>query len=107
MADAFPDSAILEIAHLDVKPNETVAFESAFAEAQCIIASMPGYRWHQLQRCIENDHRYVLLVSWERLEDHTEGFRSSAEYQQWKSLLHHFYDPFPVVEHYRSVPQTR
>ena len=45
----------------------------------------------------------MLLVRWRRLEDHTEGFRKSAEYQEWKRLLHHFYDPFPTVEHYRLV----
>lgn len=99
--NTFPEHAILEVAHLDVKSGQTEAFESAFAEAQRIISGMAGYRWHQLQRCVEDDHRYVLLVSWERLEDHTEGFRGSPEYQDWKRLLHHFYDPFPTVEHYR------
>jgi heme-degrading monooxygenase HmoA len=44
-----------------------------------------------------------LLVRWDTIEDHTVGFRQSLEYQQWKSLLHHFYDPFPMVEHYESV----
>jgi heme-degrading monooxygenase HmoA len=99
----FSSTAVLEVARLDVKPGETAAFESAFAEAQRIIASMRGYRWHQLQRCVENDHRYLLLVSWERLEDHTEGFRGSPEYLEWRRLLHHFYDPFPTVEHYRQL----
>jgi len=100
---SFPRHAILEVAHLDVKLGETGAFEGAFAEAKRIISAMPGYRWHQLQRCVEQEHRYLLLVSWERLEDHTEGFRQSPEYQEWKRLLHHFYDPFPTVEHYRRV----
>jgi len=45
----------------------------------------------------------VLLVQWKRLEDHTIGFRQSPEYQRWKALLHHFYDPFPTVEHYEIV----
>ncbi len=94
---------ILELALLDVKPGQTDAFETAFAQAQDIISSMPGYRGHQLQRCIENSDRYVLLVNWEQLEDHTKGFRGSAEYQQWKTLLHHFYQPFPEVEHYQKV----
>ena len=61
---------------------------------------MKGYISHQLQRCIEKENRYILLVNWETLEDHTVGFRSSDEYQEWKKLLHHFYDPFPTVEHY-------
>ncbi|MBT9315027.1 antibiotic biosynthesis monooxygenase family protein [Leptothoe spongobia] len=94
---------ILEVAMLDVKPGETVAFEAAFQQAQSIISSMPGYGGHQLQKCMEKDNRYLLLVTWQTLEDHTQGFRESAEYQQWKALLHHFYDPFPVVEHYQLV----
>ena len=94
---------ILEVAILDVKPGEIDAFEAAFQQAQSIISSMAGYGSHQLQKCIEKENRYILLVTWQTLEDHTQGFRSSEEYQQWKALLHHFYDPFPVVEHYQLV----
>jgi heme-degrading monooxygenase HmoA len=98
---------ILEVATLDVKPGQQAQFEQAFGQAQTIIASMPGYLSHQLQRCIEKDNRYLLLVNWRTLEDHTSGFRKSAEYQQWRKLLHHFYDPFPTVEHFEVVTQSR
>ena len=94
---------ILESAVLDVKPGQALAFESAFALAERIIAASPGYVSHELQRCVEHPSRYLLLVRWRTLEDHTEGFRKSAPYQEWKRLLHHFYDPFPTVEHYRRV----
>ena len=94
---------ILEVAVLDVKPGETSEFEAAFEKAQNIISNMNGYTSHQLQRCIENSNRYVLLVNWQTLEDHTVGFRESDEYQQWRAILHHFYDPFPTVEHYETV----
>lgn len=94
---------ILEVAILDVKPDATAAFEAAFQQAQTIICSMAGYGGHQLQKCLEKENRYVLLVTWETLEDHTEGFRGSEEYQQWKTLLHHFYDPFPTVDHYQLI----
>lgn len=94
---------ILEVAMLDVRPGQETAFEGAFAEASSIISSMPGYVRHELQRCIEQPSRYVLLVRWETLEDHTVGFRGSPEYQEWKALLHHFYDPFPTVEHFTRV----
>jgi heme-degrading monooxygenase HmoA len=97
---------ILEVAVLDVRPGSEAAFEAAFEEASPIIASMPGFVSHQLQRCIEVPQRYVLLVNWRTLEDHTVGFRGSPEYQEWKHLLHHFYDPFPTVEHYRLVRST-
>lgn len=94
---------ILEVAILNVKAGQTAEFEQAFAEAQAIIATMPGYLSHQLQRCLELPNRYILLVNWNKLEDHTVGFRQSVQYQEWKSRLHHFYDPFPVVEHYECV----
>jgi heme-degrading monooxygenase HmoA len=94
---------ILEVAILNVKPGQERAFEAAFATAQAIIASMPGYLSHQLQNCLEEPARYLLLVNWATLEDHTVGFRTSAQYQQWRALLHHFYDPFPEVQHYRVV----
>lgn len=94
---------VLEVARLDVKEGQSAAFEAAFAQAQSIIAGMPGYLGHRLQRCMEEPRRYLLLVSWSSLEAHTEGFRGSAEYQAWRQLLHHFYDPFPLVEHYQAL----
>ena len=94
---------ILEAARLDVRPGQTAEFEAAFRRASAIIAAMPGYLRHELHRCIETEGRYLLLVQWERLEDHTVGFRESAAYQEWRALLHHFYDPFPIVEHFEQV----
>src|SRR5262245_22877616 len=91
---------ILEVAILNVRAGAGEAFEAAFREASSIIASMPGYHSLELRRCVEAANRYLLLVQWGRLEDHTIGFRQSAEYQRWRALLHHFYDPFPTVEHY-------
>jgi heme-degrading monooxygenase HmoA len=94
---------ILEVATLNIRPGQTPAFEQAFAQAQTIIASMPGYLGHELQRCVENTQRYVLLVRWTTLEAHTVGFRGSPQYQTWRGLLHHFYDPFPTVLHYEDA----
>lgn len=94
---------VLEVATLNVKAGLSADFEKAFKEAQKIISSMDGYISHQLKKCIEEVDKYILLVKWETLESHTEGFRGSAEYQDWKKLLHHFYEPFPIVEHYVAV----
>jgi heme-degrading monooxygenase HmoA len=94
---------ILEAAPLQGKPGRSEAFEAAFREAQAIIASMPGYLSHELQRCIEREGQYLLLVRWESVEAHEVGFRKSPEYQRWRDLLHHFYDPFPTVLHYEQV----
>jgi len=94
---------ILEVAQRQVRDAQEPAFEAAFNHAQAIIASMPGYLGHSLQRCIEHQGQYVLLVNWATLADHEIGFRQSVQYQQWRALLHHFYDPFPTVLHYTRI----
>ena len=94
---------VLEVAMLQIKPGLTAAFEAAFVKAQAIISSMPGYLGHELQHCVEHDHHYVLLVRWATLEAHTVGFRQSPQYDEWRTLLHHFYDPFPTVLHYSTT----
>ena len=94
---------ITEHALLPVLPGREAEFEAAFGQAKAIIASMPGFRTLSLSRSMESPGTYLLLVEWETLEDHTVGFRESPEYQQWRRLLHHFYQPFPVVEHFVAV----
>lgn len=94
---------IREIAILNVIPGREAEFEATFSRARRIIAAMPGHRIHRLERSLENPSRYLLVVFWETLEDHTIGFRESAEYQEWKAMLHPFYDPAPAVEHYQQV----
>lgn len=73
---------ILEAARLSVRPGTGGAFEAAFRAASAIIAAMPGYRAHELQRCLETEDTYLLLVRWDRLEDHTVGCRGSPRYQE-------------------------
>jgi len=91
---------VLEVAILNVQPTACEEFEAASQKASSIISSMPGYISHELRRCVEVPSRYILLVHWRSLEDHTIGFRQSPDYELWRSLLHHFYVPFPTVEHY-------
>ena len=93
---------MLEVAILDIGRGTCEDFEAAFTEASPLIASIPGYISHELRRCLEKPDRYLLLVRWQTLEAHTVGFRQSPEYQRWRALLHHFYDPFPTVEHYAA-----
>ena len=94
---------ILEAVMLQVKQGLEAEYEEAFREASEIISSMDGYISHELQRCMEVKGKYLLLVQWATLEDHTVGFRQSNEYHEWKNKLHRFYDPFPTVEHFERV----
>lgn len=94
---------ILEIANLQVRKEQIADFERAFRTAQDIISAMPGFMGHELQRCIEQPGHYMLLVRWLTVEHHEVGFRQSPQYQEWRELLHHFYDPFPTVHHYEHI----
>ncbi|MDO5979615.1 antibiotic biosynthesis monooxygenase family protein [Flavivirga spongiicola] len=94
---------ILEVAILNIKKGLSEDYEKAFQEAKSIISSMKGYISHELKKCVEQEDKYILLVNWETVEDHEIGFRKSKEYQEWKTLLHDFYEPFPIVEHYTIV----
>jgi heme-degrading monooxygenase HmoA len=93
---------ILEHVVLPVIPGREDDFLAAFAQARPIIASMPGFVDLALHRGIERPHEFLMLVRWETLEAHTEGFRGSPEYADWKALLHHFYEPFPEVTHFEA-----
>lgn len=97
---------ILELAILKIKAGLEKQFEIDFATAGQYISSISGYKNHSLLKCLEQESKYVLLVNWQNLEDHTVKFRESSQYLEWKKLLHHYYDPFPKVEHYEIVIQN-
>jgi heme-degrading monooxygenase HmoA len=94
---------ILEVAILYVIQGREKQFEEDFNIAGQYISSIDGYIRHSLKKCIEQENKYILLVGWEKLEDHTIGFRQSEQYLEWKKLLHNYYDPFPTVEHFATV----
>lgn len=91
---------VLEVAILEIKEGRSKAFEKSFDKASGLISSQKGYISHELKKCVEKKDKYLLLVNWKSVEDHEIGFRGSEAYQEWKALLHHYYEPFPVVEHY-------
>lgn len=94
---------ITEHALLEVVPGRETEFVASMERAKKLIAESPGFVSLRVERCLERPNCFLLLVEWERLEDHTEGFRVSSAYAQWREALHHFYDPFPLVEHFEAV----
>jgi heme-degrading monooxygenase HmoA len=94
---------ITEHAILNVIPGQEDEFVVTMDRAKALIAASPGFQSLRVERCTENPSTFLLLVEWTALEDHTVGFRGSAAYEEWRALLHHFYDPFPVVEHFERV----
>jgi heme-degrading monooxygenase HmoA len=94
---------ITEHALLEVITGQEDAFVEAMTKAKALISASPGFVSLRVERGVERPSCFLLLVEWERLKDHTEGFRGSPAYQNWRTALHHFYDPFPVVEHFEPV----
>lgn len=94
---------ILEVAILYIKFGEEENFEKDFENAGQYINSIEGYIGHSLRKCLEQNNKYILLVDWKDMESHTIGFKQSEQYIEWKKLLHHYYDPFPIVEHFETV----
>jgi len=95
---------ILELATIDIKTGTNAEFENALSKAQHVISKSKGYIGHQFQKCIEQDNRYVLLIRWETLEDHTKGFRESELFKEWRALIGPYFEIPPVVQHYAPIP---
>ncbi len=93
---------ILEHALLHVRPGENQAFEAAMAQAKPLIASSPGFFGLELRPACEKSGLYLLLVRWESIADHRDGFRNSARYDQWRALLHQYYNPMPTVDYFEE-----
>ncbi|MEZ0447840.1 antibiotic biosynthesis monooxygenase family protein [Cellulomonas sp. ICMP 17802] len=94
---------VVEHALLPVRAGDEGAFERALAEATPLVAGIPGFRGIHVSRGIERPGTYLLLVGWDSVEAHEVGFRGSPQYARWRELLHRFYEPFPVVEHFVTV----
>ncbi len=95
---------IVEHAILQVRPGQRTAFEAAMENARPLVACQPGFRSIEVRQADNDPERYLFLIIWDDIESHRDGFRQSNEYQQWRALLHPFYDPMPVVNYYgRSI----
>ena len=90
---------VLEHAVITIRPGSADQFEQAMQSAQKVIRASPGFISLQLHRGVESPHRYVLLVQWETLEDHTIGFRESPSFTRWRAFIGPFFESPPVVDH--------
>jgi len=94
---------ILEVAIFAVKPDAAAAFEAAYKQASPLIGRAKGNLGHEMRRCLETKGRYILTVKWNSIEDHLEGFRNSADIQEWRRLLGPYQTGPALVEHYEAL----
>ena len=91
---------IVEHALLSVRDGQSAAFEAAMQQAIPLIAASPGFVGIEVRPAIEAASLYLLLVQWDNVSSHRDGFRTSDRYQQWRALLHGFYEPMPKVDYF-------
>jgi heme-degrading monooxygenase HmoA len=95
---------ILEIADIHINAGQQADFEKAVNLAMStIFAKAKGFRGHQLRHSIETPDRYVLLLNWDTLEDHTVAFRGSVLFTEWRSLIGAYFAKPPYVEHFKLI----
>ena len=93
---------IVEHALLHVRPREDIAFEAAMRQARALIAASPGFGSIAVHAAIDTPGTYLLLVEWQDVAAHRDGFRRSDGYEAWRGLLHRFYDPMPVITYFKE-----
>ena len=91
---------IVEHALLRVRDGQAADFETAMRQAVPLIAASPGFRNIEVRPALEVPGFYLLRVTWDSVESHRDGFRRSDRYQQWRTMLHHFYEPMPEVSYF-------
>lgn len=91
---------IVEHALLRIRDGQAADFEEAVRRAVPLIASSPGFRGIEIRPALEVPGFYLLRVTWDKVESHRDGFRRSDRYQQWRTMLHHFYEPMPEVSYF-------
>jgi heme-degrading monooxygenase HmoA len=97
---------ILELATIDIKEGTNTDFEQNLTIAKGVIAQSKGFLSIDVQHCIEQPTRYVLLIRWATLEDHTIGFRESELFKEWRALIGGFFASPPLVQHYLNLTLT-
>jgi heme-degrading monooxygenase HmoA len=95
---------ILEIADIRIQPGKQAEFDAALQRGlREVISKAKGFLGFQVQKCIETPERYVLLIRWQTLENHTVDFRQSQTFQEWRAIVGPFFATPPHVEHFELL----
>ena len=98
---------ILEIADIRIAPGQQAAFDAAIQHGIATVASQAkGFRGFKVNKGVESPERYILMIYWDTLEDHTVGFREGPLFPQWRAIVGPFFAAPPVVEHFTLLAQS-
>ena len=98
---------ILEVADIRIAPGQQAAFDEAIQRGlSTVISQAKGFKGWKVQKGIESPERYLLMIEWETLEDHTVAFRGGPLFPQWRAIVGPFFAAPPVVEHFNLLGQS-
>lgn len=99
---------ILELVDLDIVPGKETEFAAAIKKGvNEVISKSRGYLGHQINHCIESPDRWILMIYWETLENHTVDFRGSSAFTEWRAIVGPYFAQPPMVEHFNLVEKTK
>ena len=98
---------ILEVADIRIAPGQQAAFDEAIVTGvTTVVSQAKGYRGYKVNRSIESPERYLLMIFWDTLEDHTLGFRGGPLFPQWRAIVGPFFAQPPQVEHFTLLSKS-
>jgi heme-degrading monooxygenase HmoA len=99
---------ILEHCDIEIDPSKSAEFEEAILRGvNTVIAKAKGFQGFKVNRTIENPARYLLLIYWDSLENHTVDFRGSEAFADWRAIVGPFFTKPPFVEHMILVGKSQ
>lgn len=98
---------ILELADIRIQPGKQAEFDAAIKKGvETVISKAKGFRGYKINKGIESPERYVLMIFWETLENHTVDFRGSPAFQDWRAIVGPFFAAPPAVEHFNLLAKS-
>lgn len=98
---------ILEIADIRIHADQQTAFDDAIQRGLVtVISQARGYRGFKVNQGVEHPDRYILMIFWETLEDHTVHFRQSPAFAEWRAIVGPFFAAPPQVEHFTLLAKS-
>ena len=98
---------ILELADIRVHAGKQAEFDAAIVRGiETVISRAKGFRGYKVNKGVESPERYILMIFWETLENHTVDFRGSPAFQDWRAIVGPFFAAPPTVEHFTLLAKS-
>jgi len=98
---------ILELADIRIHPGKQTEFDAAVQKGiDTVVSKSKGFRGFKINKGIETPERYVLMIFWETLENHSVDFRESQAFKDWRAIVGPYFAAPPAVEHFNLLAKS-